>query len=273
MNQKIVPLVAIAAGILAFSLTYKYLQDKEREIERTKAELFKGARMISVVGARVDIPGQTRIKVDDLDLVHIPEATAPEQVILKEDGAKILGRKTLLKIGAGRAILWNDIEGSDKIARGLSTLIKPKLRAVSIAVSGAAAVSGMVEPNDHVDVLGTFSFPSKAAPDQMETVTMTVLQDVSVLATGQELPTSFAGRRVPGRSTSYSTVTLEVTPREAELLVFAQQTQGRLTLALRNGEDVHYEPTIPEIDFKALESEVPTLNQERQRTIRLKGNP
>lgn len=272
MNQKIVPLVAIAAGILAFTLTYKYLSDREDDLKRIKDELYKGARMISVVGAGADIPGQTRIKADDLCLVHIPEATAPEQVVHREEGNLLLGKKTLLKVGAGHAILWTDIEGSDKVSRGLSAMLRDRLRAVSIAVSGANAVSGMVQPNDHVDVLGTFSFPSKTVPDQMETVTLTVLQDVTVLATGQELPTSFASRHLPGRSTSYSTVTLEVTPREAELLVFAQQTQGRLTLALRNSADVYFEKTMPEIDFKTLQTEIPDLNLERQRTIRMRTN-
>ena len=149
--------------------------------------------------------------------------------------------------------------------------IQPGLRAVSIAVSGANSVSGMVEPNDRVDVLGTYSFPSKTSAGEMETVTLTLLQDVTVLATGQNLAKQeFMRNRNAMRSTSYSTVTLEVKPREAEFLVFAQQAQGRLTLVLRNSADSTYETTLPEINFKYLETKLPEMNLERQQKIRRK---
>ena len=138
-----------------------------------------------------------------------------------------------------------------------------------MAISGASGVSGMVQPTDRIDVLGTFSFPSKRVPGEMETVTLTILQDVTVLATGQRLAKQNVYRR-SGRDTSYSTVTVEVTPREGELLVFAQQIKGRLALALRNPSDVSFESDLPEINFEHLESKLPELNLFRQRNIRHK---
>jgi pilus assembly protein CpaB len=273
MNQKVIPIVSIAAGIMAFFLTLKYLRDKEAEVQRTKDELYRSHRTVSVVAALVDIPGGTTLKTSDLDLIPMVEATAPEQVIRKEDGRQLLGKKTIFQIRAGRAILWSDLEGGEPLGRGLSSMVTREQRAVSIAVSGAAAVSGMVEPNDHVDVLGTFAFPSKTVPGEMESATLTILQDVTVLATGQEIPRSLAMRRAGARAGgSYSTVTLEVTPREAELLVFAQQTQGRLSLTLRNPGDVYFEKDLPEVDFKVLESQLPELNLHRQRKLRMRTN-
>jgi pilus assembly protein CpaB len=132
-------------------------------------------------------------------------------------------------------------------------------------------VSGMVEPNDHIDVLGTFTLPS-TVPGEMESVTLTVLQDVTVLATGQQLARQLSGGRRGARDTGYSTVTLEVTPREAELLVFAQQARGKLTLSLRNPSDISFEKDLPKIDFKLLQTELPALNLYRQKNIRMKRN-
>ena len=125
----------------------------------------------------------------------------------------------------------------------------------------------MVKPNDHVDVIGTFSFP-KPAPDGknvlQELVTCTILQNVLVLATGKE--TSKSGSS-PFGSGSYSTVTLEVSPREAEMLVFAEQIRGRLVLSLRNRNDTSYEKELPQVDFEKIRSEIEDLNAKRQAEI------
>ena len=139
---------------------------------------------------------------------------------------------------------------------------------MSIAVGGEAAVSGLVAPNDHVDILGTFTFASKTLPGEMESSTLTVLQDVTILATGREL----AGAQTRGgrSSSGYSMVTLEVTPREAELLVFAQHVRGQLFLTLRNGEDVGFESELPDVNFEHLEKKLPEYNDYRQRNIRKK---
>jgi pilus assembly protein CpaB len=189
----------------------------------------------------------------------------PETAVTKKDGKRLLGKKTLYKLKANDPVLWTDIEGGD-VRSGLAGIVGRKMRAISLSVSGAAAVSSMIRPTDRVDVLGTFSFPSKTVPGEMETVTLTVLQDVTVLATGQTTAKQISLRS--SRRTSYSTVTLETTPREAELLVFAQQIKGRLTLSLRNPTDGSFETDLPIINFDHLESKLPELNLYRQTEIR-----
>jgi len=271
MKQKIIPIVSALVGLLAFILTYQYLKGQRDEVERVKAMLYAGAKKIAVMVPRKDIPRGTTLVKTDLTTKDIPAASASDQFVVHEDGPMLLNKKTARPLKADSPILWSDIEGGTPPVQGLSSSIQHGLRAVSIAVSGANSVSGMVEPNYRVDVLGTYSFPSKTSPGEMETVTLTLLQDVTVLATGQNLAKQeFMRNRNAMRSTSYSTVTLEVTPREAEFLVFAQQAQGRLTLVLRNSADSTYETTLPEINFKYLESKLPEMNQYRQQKIRRK---
>ena len=55
-----------------------------------------------------------------------------------------------------------------------------------------------------------------------------------------------------------------MTPREAEMLVFAEQIKGRLTLALRNRNDTYYEKELPRVDFDKIQSEIEKLNNQRQ---------
>ena len=69
-----------------------------------------------------------------------------------------------------------------------------------------------------------------------------------------------------GLNQGYSTVTLEVTPREAEMLAFTEQMKGRLTLTLRNRNDTTYERELPKVDFEKIRSEIEELNLKRQQS-------
>lgn len=271
MKEKIIPVVSIVIGILAFFLTAQYLRSKQHELDAELARIYAGARKITVVAAAHDIPGGSVLKESDLGMKEIFASGAPERVVTVEAADLLLGRTVLFEIQAEKPIVWSEIKGGEPSDRGLAAIVKPGLRAISISVSGPAGVSGMVQPNDRVDVLGTFSFPSKTVAGELEAVTLTVLQDVTVLATGQLLAKHRQAEQ-SRRAAGYSTVSLEVTPREAELLVFAEQMKGRLVLALRNPSDVSYESDLPETNFEYLQTHLPELNQYRQRHIRHKKN-
>ena len=183
-----------------------------------------------------------------------------------------LGKRLRYAMRRNDPLLWSFVDLPEHMRGGLAPMIQPGMRAISLSIGGDAAVSGHVQPNDRVDILGTFSFPSRRDPAQMESVTLTLLQDVSVLATGALLARFEPGRGpvFEGRTGGYSTVTFEVTPREAELLVFAQHTRGQLTLSLRHPEDMGFEPELPDVNFEHLEQHLEEYNRYRQRVIRRK---
>lgn len=271
MKQKLIPIISAVIGLLAFILTYQYLHGKLNDLQRERERLYAGAKTVAVMAPVKDIPKGATLVASDLKKKDIPAVAASDEFVALEDGRMLLDKRAARALKADSPIVWSAIEGGTPAVRGLSSTVQHGMRAVSISVSGAASVSGMVEPSDRVDVLGTFSFPSKTGVGEMETVTLTVLQDVTVLATGQTLAKQdFLRGRGSSKAAGYSTVTLETTPREAELLVFAQQLQGRLTLCLRNSSDVSFESNLPEINFKYLESKLPEMNQYRQQKIRRK---
>jgi pilus assembly protein CpaB len=182
-----------------------------------------------------------------------------------------MGKKLLYNIGRGDPIQWSDVDVPYKGDAGLSAMVNPSMRAISIAVDVVSSVSAMIQPNDRVDILGTFTFPSPAVTGSFETVTLTVLQDVTVLATGQTTADrASAYGRAERAPRGYNTVTFEVTPHEAELLVFAQSVRGKLSLALRNPSDVTYITNMPTVNFEHLQKQLPALNIIRQRDIRHK---
>jgi pilus assembly protein CpaB len=267
MKQQAVLIVAIVVGIAAFFLTNKYLRD-----ERDK--LYAGAEKVKVLAAARDLPAGTVLKFEDLGAKSVYKSAVGENVYRPEHVDVIQGKRLNYGLKKGEPV-WGayvDVPGGGRY--GLAPAIQSGLRAISVSVAGFASVSGLVQPNDRVDILGTFSFPSKTQPGENETVTLTVLQDVTVLATGTRMgKQDFMGRESGSGSGSYSTVTLEVTPREAELLVFAQQVKGQLVLSLRNPEDASYVKDMPEVDFKHLETKLPEFNAFRQKNIRDKTDP
>jgi pilus assembly protein CpaB len=272
MKEKIIPIVSVGVGVLAFALTMQYLRGKEDDLNRRWRELYAGAEQIKVVCAAHIIPRGTVITLDDIGKKNVFKSSVRQDVLLPEEVNMIIGKKSVFEISAKDPIFWSDIEGGAPSQGGLSSIVTPGLRAISLSVGGAAAVSGMVLPTDRVDVLGTFSFPSKTLSGEMETVTLTVLQDVTVLATGQDMANAryLRQRLSPNRSSGYNTVTLEVTAKEAELLVFTEHMKGSLTLSLRNPRDVHWKQDLPSVNFQHLQHALPELNLERQRDIRHK---
>ena len=269
MKHKLVPFVSVAIGVIAFILTSTYLRNQLAELEAERERLHAGARKIWVVAAARPIPKNTIIEQSDLGKREVYQTeTAGRDPVVPEDAPLIIGKRATFNVETNQVLFWTDIEGSRPLSVGLSATIKSGMRAISLPVSGSAAVSGMIQPNDRIDVLGTFSFPSDTMADEMETVTLTVLQDVTVLATGTRMANSASQRSQ--KTTSYNSVTLEVTPREAELLVFAQHTQGRISFSLRNPTDVYFEKDLPEINFNHLENKLPELNLYRQQHIRHK---
>ncbi|MFO7871809.1 MAG: Flp pilus assembly protein CpaB [Kiritimatiellia bacterium] len=270
MKQKLIPIISIAIGLLAFALSSLYLENKRGEIEEAKEKIY-GKKILRVIVASHDLPGGTVITTDDLGVktVREREATLLGKTVRESEADMLLGRETIFRLDEGEMIHWSNIKGGTEGAVALAPMIKPGLRAISLAVGGAPALSGMLRPSDRVDILGTFGFPSGEVRGEMETVTLTVLQDVTVMAVGKTLAKQRPGRRFSGGG---GTVTVSVTPREAELLVFAQQVQGSLTLALRNPSDNSFEPKLPIVNFEHLQNKIEEYNLHRQRYIRHKRN-
>jgi pilus assembly protein CpaB len=259
-------IAAIVAGLAAALLTRFYLASKDSEIDAMKSRFAKRYGVMEVLCYVEDVPGGTVISKRHLGTKPVPAAGLRGQALTIENLGDVIGRRTVLGHRNGDVMFWADIEGGNPRATGLAADIRKGMRAISINASGAAAVSGMVNPNDHVDVIGTFTFPDETGQRKQDAmVTCTILQNVLVLATGKTTA-KMAGRLNDGTAQSgYSTVTLEVTPREAEMLAFAEQIRGRLSLSLRNRSDVTFEKELPKVDFEKIRSTIEELNLQRQR--------
>ncbi|MEZ5871493.1 MAG: Flp pilus assembly protein CpaB [Nitratireductor sp.] len=114
--------------------------------------------------------------------------------------------------------------------RGYMSAILPSgQRAIATTISTETSVGGFILPNDRVDVIMTRRFKGGS---EDEFITETVLENIRVLAIDQSVEEKDGESVVVGE-----TATLQLTPRQAEVLTVAQQMADRLALTLRSIED------------------------------------
>lgn len=217
------PLIAaLALGFIAFIISWQAI-NSERERVRS------GWDPVTVVVASRDIPEGTPITVDIVSSRPVPEQFVTSSVVKPESINIVLNQRVLVPLQKGDPLLWTQFANS-RASEKLSTKVEKRARAITIDAGKITAVGGWVRPNDHVDVIGTFK-----DPQTNESVAVTLLQNVIVLATGK-ITGNTNVNLLPEGQREYNNVSLLVLPEEAEILVLASEL-GSLTLSLRNEED------------------------------------
>jgi pilus assembly protein CpaB len=185
---------------------------------------------VQVAGAAREVPVGQRLVEADLKIIEIARKDLPAGAILHREDA--VGRAVLFKLEANEPVLDSKLAPKQG-GEGLTAMIEPGKRAVSVQVNETIGVAGFVQPGSKVDVLFTRSLQNGDA------AATTILQNVSVLAYGRNLqrPTAASDAKQPPQITGQGvTVTLLVTQEEAERVALAVQ-RGKIQLALRNPLD------------------------------------
>lgn len=234
-TQRLVLIAGLVGGLIAAVLVFVVVTQAGGSED--------GSR--SVVLAKQDIPAQSRLVADMLEVKTLPaDKVNPEAFTAR---SQLVNRITAAAVKAGDQILPPMV--SDRAGESLAFKIAPGKRAVSIEVKEAVTAGGNVQPGDQVDVVGIFALDQDTdlnaalavvAPGGEAVVTpfgtdrnltVTLLQDVKVLAVAQSLAKS--GEETSTRVTEPETdaksrptaksVTLEVTPQQAQLLSLADE--------------------------------------------------
>jgi pilus assembly protein CpaB len=139
--------------------------------------------------------------------------------------ADLNGRAALSPLAKGQPVLDRNLS-TVASGNGLATRIPDGMRAVALRSDEVVGVAGFLLPGSHVDVFVTYR-----SDRLMDALTLTVLEDVVVLATGHQIQPE-----PEGKTSDVTIVTLLLTPEESQHAVLASQ-QGALHFALRNGRD------------------------------------
>jgi pilus assembly protein CpaB len=219
MNQrvKIAVIAAVVFGFIAAYGTYNFLRQN-----KAATEAMKNASQNIVVAAK-DVPPGTAIddkaiKGGMLKEVAWPKASVPHGSFSSTQ--QLMGKVVKAKVVAGEPLLESRITGE---GMGLTVRLTAGHRAMSVKVDEIIGVSGFISPDDRVDVIGTVAAPGRTGDEKISKI---VLQDKRVLSVAQNVEQK-DGKAVVARS-----ITLEVTPEEAERLTLVQ-LEGQTILALR----------------------------------------
>lgn len=204
----------------------RQVQPRDREPEK------EPTRTVNVLVAVADMsPGQF-IRPESLRWQAWPEGTMPPAYVVE-------GRRALQDFVG--AVVRHPLAAGEPVTEGkvvtpgnsgfLAAVLSPGMRAASVAVNITSGISGFIFPGDRVDVILTHDLPANesagAGAGSTRRASVTMLTDLRVLAIDQ---------RIDQRATEPAvarTTTLEVTPRQGEMLAVAAET-GRLTLSLRS---------------------------------------
>jgi pilus assembly protein CpaB len=256
MKQKILLVLAVIFGLLASYLTYEHLEGvRQKYLRRTKqVETIMLTSPIEMGGVitESDITRKVVSRLANQNTQEIPWVRKDFSVI-KQKANRTLPAGTILR--------YSDIKPNKTEREGLAGVIGVGNRAISISVDSISSVNGLIKPEDRVDIIGTFRFPEMKGDRSLDVITMTILQSVRVIATGKKMGKNFNDPRQKSRG--YNTVTLELTPKEVEMIVFATQ-KGRLTLSLRDAQETGFEEDLQSVNFRYLEENIKKYHKARK---------
>lgn len=204
----------------------KIKAEAEAKLESLKAEQAKLQEqpvkvIYKTVQAAVDIqPGQPITK----EMVTLTESDqTPSQTAL-----------TMLSQAVGKMVKSPVIQGETleqgKILDGAGLVtISPGMRAMTIQVSNVGSVNNSLTAGSRVDILTTVTNNDK-------TITRTLLQNVKIIAASNDPASATNASSSRMDSGNDGSVTVAVTPKQAELLTLANQL-GKFHLTLRNYND------------------------------------
>ncbi|HMA92127.1 MAG TPA: Flp pilus assembly protein CpaB [Polyangiaceae bacterium] len=226
-------LLCSVSALASVGLGYLYTQRLEDEVS--------GGPKTSVLVAAEDIPVSATLTEKQLALRDIPRAYLESRHVKAADIRQVIGQRVTGGIKANEAIFSSDLA---KFAerRQLSGLVANGMRAISID-GRAADFDGLLRPGDHVDVL-----LSMGALADSSGATHTLLQNLLVLSVGGTTLRGDSSEKTYSRG---ATVTVSASVEQAQVLTEAMR-RGKLTLTLRNNDDITIVEGIAETGSKDL---------------------
>jgi Flp pilus assembly protein CpaB len=167
--------MALVVSVIVTSFLYTHI----------KRQYAMTARPIKIVAAARPLDPGKPLTAEDLTLANWPANVPLSGAASKPES--FLGRIVLYPVAAQEPIR-EQLLAAPGAAVGLTAKIPDGMRAVAIQTNEVNNVSGFLFPGCHVDALVTFR-PASGK----DSVTMTVLQNVEVLSTGEKLQPDPAG--------------------------------------------------------------------------------
>lgn len=223
--------VAGAAALMAYYFASSFIQPPPPPVvEKQEVDA------VPVLVAASDIAVGQIVNESNFEWVSWPRAAVgPSFVTDKPLARRLAGSVARFALLAGEPITKQKLI---KAGQGgvLAAILPGGMRAISTKIDPKTAAGSLILPNDHVDIILIRRLRGKGG--QEEVVSDTLFRNVRVIAIGQQIETKEGKKSVDGGA---STATLELTPRQAEMMALAN-AMGEITLSLRSVADLSTDP-------------------------------
>jgi pilus assembly protein CpaB len=215
---------ALGAGSAAAYFANDYI---DRTVERRRAEIDSQYAPAKVVVASRDLRPGAFLSGETVAVRDVPRAFLHSDAVLADNWSTIAGRVLSHPVRSGEPVLLSHL--AQDAGAGFSSQLPEGKRALTFPVDDESSISGMLAPGDRIDILFTTT-------NNNDSVTLPLLTNVPVIATGIRTLTNAAQLEGRRDASSYSTVTVSVSPEDAAKIAHAQDV-GKITITLRQPQD------------------------------------
>ncbi len=226
-RARVTVLVIAFTAALGAAWIAKRIVSGPREVQ----EIEKTVGAVDVLVAANDINLGDSVHASDLKWQQWPAEGVTSGLISKANDPdaenEFSGAVARAPIVAGEPITGQKLI---KVSEGgvMAAILPSGMRAISTPIREETSAGGFILPNDRVDVILSRRVQVGTKEDH---VSDTILRNVRVLAIGQSLENKGGEKVASGK-----TATLELTPRQTEILALAQSL-GDISLSLRSLAD------------------------------------
>lgn len=182
-------------------------------VQNTRDRAEQAQQTVKVLVSTTDIPAGVELN-DLVDSGIFVNRDVPQEDLVRAavtDPYQLQGQRTAYPILAGEQISAARLEGTLQAAGGRYGLLEG-MHALSLTLEPQRAAGGVLQQGDHVEAFGTF----KGVANPQAQMTRVLVTDAEVLAVKVDNETG----------SKNVTVLLAVTPQEAEMLIYGQESDS-----------------------------------------------
>lgn len=231
--MKKIKIIALISALILSAITFFYITELNSRINNNEVEYKE------IIVALKEIPANSIITQDMLAVKSIPIQGIPVNSLTGMEN--VVGKMARNTIYTDEIIISNRIveKGEGAASYGIAYVIKEGMRAMSVAVETPQGVSDLLKVGNHIDVLFNgeveIHLLNRGEEDVVvqQPFTSILLQNINILSLDNVIT---GGIDSSSSVSTYTNVTLELTPEESQKLSYAIQN-GSVWLTLRSQGD------------------------------------
>ncbi len=258
MSKNLALIVAVLMGVLAVGMVYTYTK-------RVQIQAKAGLDLKRIIVAKTDLAKGTVLDETSVAAREYASKYVEGRSISETEAATAFGAVIKNNIEKGAPILWSDLVMPEVLDAGLAGDLQPRMNAMTIPVTVLTGLSGMLKPGMRINIFFTldadlltdsesgYMTPGNQPADMKamkadmassggasvskQKATVRLLQNVLILAIGSSRGRGGqAAAQTANGEQAYNTITLELTPMQAQILTYCM-AQGQIGVVLRKAGD------------------------------------